>query len=550
MGQERTSGTEQYRARRDFDRTPEPVPEGSGSDQGPLMFVVHKHAARRLHFDFRLEVDGVLKSWAVPSGPSRDPKVKRLAVMVEDHPLEYGSFEGVIPPGEYGAGSVIVWDRGTYFPEEKGELFSEDRDEAEERMRRGLAEGKLSFYLRGSRLKGSWTLVQMRTRGEANWLLIKHHDDFARAGEDAPYENTSVVSGMDTNDLKAKGSSNPKHVGLGEMKGVRQAAFPGTVAPMRATLVETPPSGPGWAIEPKLDGYRTLACIRQGKVKLLSRRGLDTTGDYPHVVEHLHQQPVSQMVLDGEMVALDEEGVPDFQLLQRSAGLAATGSEEVSAAIVYYVFDILYLDGYDLTGVQLQERREILEEVLAPTERVRLVEQFTGDPRAVFDSFRHFGLEGIIVKKQDSVYESGRRSRKWTKLKSTLSEDFVVGGFTHGLGTRAHTFGALLLGYHDDTGHLRYAGSVGSGFDDCTLAGLRKRLDTLIEPQPPFGRVPPVPGDKTWVRPEIVVEVKYNQWTRAGYLRAPVFLRVRDDKQASEVRFETPSSPVSAARFF
>lgn len=525
---------DEYGAKRDFTRTPEPEPQVS-EREGPLIFVVQKHAARRLHYDLRLELDGVLKSWAMPSGPSLDPKTKRLAVMVEDHPLDYGSFEGVIPPGEYGAGQVIVWDHGTYSPEGEGQLFFHDRQEAERRMKEGLSQGKVSFVMRGSRLKGSWTLVKLKG-GPKDWLMIKHHDEFAQSAPDVLAEGTSILSGVDIEDLKAGGlppKADPRSMDPSRFEGARKASMPGCMPPMLATLVSEPVTDPQWVAEPKLDGFRVVSCLQDRKVRLWSRRGLDLTANYPTVVEDLAEQPVWQAVFDGEVVALDERGVPSFEMLQQTLG-AGGARGEISATIAYYVFDLLYLDGYDLTGVKFAQRRELLEEVLAPTKRVRLVEQFKGDAGKIYDTFVNHGLEGIMLKRLDSTYEPARRSRSWVKVKATLSEDFVAGGYTQGQGGRP--FGALLLGYFDREGHLVYAGHVGSGFSDRDLAEITGELERRKTDGPPFYKLPSsLPGQVTWVKPELVLEVKFNQWTQAGYLRAPVFLRLRPDKSAQEV---------------
>ena len=383
----RTASLDAYDEKRDFARTAEP-PAKLCAGEGPLTFVVQKHAARQLHYDFRLELDGVLKSWSVPRGPSLDTQEKRLAVMVEDHPLDYASFEGVIPKGQYGAGQVIVWDNGTYSPDEGGFSFT-DRAEAEQRMRQGLADGKLSITLRGRKLKGSWTLVKMQ-RGEHDWLLIKHRDQVANAERDITEEDRSVICGLSIDDLKAgrlPPDPDPPAVSLATLPGVRHGSPPNAIAPMLATPASTPFSDPDWVFEPKLDGVRTIALLRDGNLRLLSRRGLDVAQQYPALAGELPQQPAGELVLDGEIIAEDEDGRPSFELLQQRLNLSREADirrAESEIPVHYFAFDLLYLDGYDLRAVPLEQRRGVLERVLAPSPRVRLLEQFAGEGEAAY----------------------------------------------------------------------------------------------------------------------------------------------------------------------
>lgn len=533
---------EQYSEKRDFARTPEPPPLQPEAGEGPPIFVVQKHAARQLHYDFRLELGGVLKSWAIPKGPSLDPGEKRLAVMVEDHPLEYGSFEGVIPKGEYGAGQVIVWDCGTYFPDEGGRASFQDRGEAEERMRRGLNEGKLSIFLLGHKLKGSWTLVKMQ-RGHNNWLLIKHTDRFVSPDRDLLREDRSVRSGLSIQDLAA-GIRPEAHAGneairARDLPGARGAPLPSSLSPMLASLVDAPFSHLDWLFEPKLDGVRAIALIDGGRVRLLSRRNLDITDRYPLLAEDLARQAAGAMALDGEIVALDPEGRPSFQLLQQRLNLTRVADihrAEGQVPVTYYVFDLVYLDGYDLRAVALSRRKALLDRVLLPSDGVRLVEYFQGDGKAAYEAAVGQGLEGVIAKRRDSLYESGGRSSHWLKMKATLSQEFIIGGYSQGLGGRADSLGALLLGRHDDQGRLVYVSHVGTGFDDRSLAYLRQLLDPITVSQCPFAGRPPLKGLAIWVRPELVAEVKFASWTQDGHLRDPVFLHLREDKAPEEVR--------------
>jgi len=541
----------EYARKRRLEKTSEP-PARKRRVKGPLHFVVHKHAASRLHYDLRLEVDGVLKSWAVPKGPSLDPNEKRLAVMVEDHPLDYGGFEGVIPEGEYGGGEVIVWDRGSYAPEEDGHRTFE-RSEGEERMRRGLAEGKVSFVLDGEKLKGSWTLVKSR-RGEKDWLLIKHRDD--TPVRDVLKEDRSVVSGMTVEELKT-GAKPPTRVREShprspkDIPNARKAAFPRTLAPMLATPAKAPFSHPDWVFEPKLDGLRAIAFIQDGKARLVSRGGRDVTRSYPSLAEELTGQP-GQMVLDGEIVAPDDEGRPAFQRLQQRMNLqrdADIHRADVQVPVLYYVFDLLYSDGYDLRAVPFEERRRQLERTLVPSDRVRLIDQYEEEGEAAYEAAVEHGLEGVMAKRRDSPYRPGERSRLWLKVKTTLSDEFIIGGYSRGTGARGGTFGALILGQYDEQGKLRYAGHVGTGFDDRTLEELRKRLDGLRVERSPFSGEVSGRAEATWVKPELVAEVKFAERTSDDRLRVPVFMRLREDKPAKQTeRVEVVPAPAGGKR--
>jgi bifunctional non-homologous end joining protein LigD len=549
---------EKYEEKRDFKRTPEPPPD-ERPGAGPLTFVIQKHAASRLHYDFRLEIDGVLKSWPVPKGPSLNPQDKRLAVMTEDHPLDYASFEGVIPKGEYGGGQVIVWDEGTYSPDEDGKLSFNDREEANARMRDGVSKGKLSVFLRGHKLHGSWTLVKI-ARGNNEWLLIKHRDRWADLHRDILEEDASVISGLTIEDLKAGRLPGRRRttgaVEVGSLAGAVEAPFPRSIEPMHATLTDKAFSAPGWLFEPKLDGVRAIAYKDGDSVRLSSRRGLDSTRQYPLIAEELAQQSVGQLVLDGEIVSPDENGIPSFQRIQQRLGLQRASDirkAESQVPVLYYVFDILYADGHDLRGVRLNDRRQLLERIFVPTERVLLIEPFEQDGLEAFEAVKQVGLEGLIAKQAHSPYESSKRSRSWLKVKTTKEQEFVIGGFTQGEGGRSDSFGSLLLGYYDGADdRLVYVGNVGTGFDDRLLRALRERLETLKTDESPFAA--PMTRNKmhfgrvkdaavTWVRPELVAQVKFAQWTDDGHLRAPSFLGLRDDKAPLDVRREQPVPP-------
>jgi bifunctional non-homologous end joining protein LigD len=528
---------QEYREKRDFSHTAEPLPESRGGE-GPLIFVVQEHRARQLHYDFRLELDGVLKSWSVPKGPSLNPEARHLAVMVEDHPVEYGSFEGIIPKGEYGAGEVIVWDAGTYSPDEGGKYLFSDRAEAQAQIRNGLEKGKISFTLRGHKLKGSWTLVKVRKR-EKDWLLMKHRDEYASPGSDILQEGLSVLSSRSLDDVKAGRSPVslvPTPLNPREIPGTHATPLPPSVAPMLAHLARAPFSDPEWIFEPKLDGYRIITYVKDGKVNLISRRGINVTAKYAQLVPDLSRQPASELILDGEIIATDEKGRQCFQCLQQYLRTSHRIEDADSGAfpLVYYVFDILYLDGYDLRRAALRYRKGLLHGILRPTNQVRLIAYFEAEGEAVYRAAVDNGLEGMLAKHIESTYESAR-SRNWLKIKAMLSDEFVIGGYSVAEGGRAQTFSSLLLGYFDSQGKLIFAGHVGSGFDEQSLMELKSRLDAIHTDDCPFSEVPPLNAPTTWVRPELVAEVKFSEWTRDGKLRIPVFVRLREDKSPSEV---------------
>ena len=491
---------EEYGKKRDFARSPEPGPERQGVDEGPLTFVIQKHAARRLHYDFRLELDGVLKSWSVPKGPSLNPKEKRLAVLVEDHPLDYASFEGVIPRGQYGAGQVIVWDSGTYSPDEDGRLSFHDRGEAGERLRRALAAGKLSVSLRGHKLRGSWALVKTKT----DWLLIKHQDEFADPARDIRDDDRSVHSGLSIDDLKAGHLPRGQGLGAAELPGARQTPFP-------------PPSIPCWPPLRTVPFPGTTGCLSpswMASAPLLS----SARGAFPYepswqrcdLLVSLRRRRPGRPTGEGARPRWrdrgpDQQGVPSFHLLQQRLNLSREADirqAEAAIPVQFFAFDILHLNGQDLRALPLERRKELLRRALLPS-----------------------GL----AQRRNSAYESGKRSRSWLKIKAVQGEEFVVGGFTRGEGHRADTFGALLLGYFRGD-KLVFVGHVGSGFTDAAVASIRSRLDQIRSDECPFAEPPSLNAPATWVTPELVAEVKFSQWTPDRRLRAPVFLRLREDK--------------------
>ena len=541
-----------YAEKRAFDVTPEPPAQAALQRTGPLLFVVQQHSARRLHYDFRLELDGVLKSWAVPDGPSLDPKVKRLAVPVEDHPFDYASFEGVIPAKQYGAGEVIVWDCGLYSPDEDKAYAFGDRGQAQQRLRTEYGKGKISFFLLGEKLKGSWTLVRMKDR---DWLLIKHKDRFARSDVDVRTRAASVLSGYTVADLKA-----PKR--LERVDAARLVAngpaesTPAKLAPMLAASADAPFNDPAFLYEPKLDGYRCLAFRRGGKVRLLSRRGLDQSAQFPEIVTTLEEQVLDDLIIDGEIVAHDPNGRPSFNALQNRAQLKS--EHEINAAkadspCVFYAFDIVHACGMSLRTADYRSRKRYLSQCVLPSMHLQVVPATESAGAKFYAAALEAGFEGVVAKRRDSRYEAGVRSPAWLKIKATQSGEFLVCGYTTGKGQRAKTFGALLLGYRDASGRIVSAGRVGSGFDDGSLGALAKRLKGLETKHHPFAEEPPADPAVVWLKPALIAEVKFAEWTPDGSLRAPVFLRLRDDIPQDEasvpqVVHVAGGKPGSAAR--
>jgi bifunctional non-homologous end joining protein LigD len=524
-----------YAKKRKFTRTPEPAPKVHLDRRGPLLFVIQKHAARRLHYDFRLELDGVLKSWAVPKGPSLDPKEKRLAVPTEDHPFDYASFEGVIPAKEYGGGNVIVWDCGVYSPDEGQRYGFHDRDEAQARLREEIANGKLSVFLRGHKLKGSFALV--RTSGEDQWLLIKHKDRFVAGSSDVLARSESVLSGttvetignqtLDRIDARLLVPSAPIE------------SLPRVLKPMLADAGEgAVQSDAQWLYEPKLDGYRVIARCESGSVRLTSRNGLDMTRAFPEVAAALEQQAVDSMIIDGELIALDPEGRPSFNALQNRAKLktaAEIAKAQSERPVAMVCFDLLHFAGVNLRESTYMDRRRYLAQCVLPSERLQIMHA-SEDAQALYDAALHGGFEGIVAKRKDSQYLAGRRSAAWLKFKSTRTEEFIVGGYTKGKGAR-ETIGALLLGTlrADGSGKLQYVGHAGSGLNERVIATLLERLEPLHLKRSAFDKKPDLHRPTTWVAPGVVVEVTYQERTPDGLLRAPVFKRIRDDLNAIEV---------------
>ncbi len=523
-----------YRAKRSLERTPEPsgsLPARPAGEAGGL-FVVHKHAARRLHYDLRLEMEGVLRSWAVPKGPSYDPADKRLAVMVEDHPLEYGDFEGLIPEGNYGAGAVIVWDRGRWTP--IGDPLT------------GLESGKLLFELQGLKLRGQWTLVKLK-KSQNDWLLIKERDGYA-AGEGPTMSEESVLSGLTVEDLKeGRTPAEDIRARLQALSAPVRVVEPGAVRLMLAESRDRPFTGAGWLFELKVDGYRALAA-RDGAVRLCSRNGNDLTPCFPEVTQALKALPFGRIVLDGELVALDHAGRPSFQRLQQRAQLRR--SLDIRHAVVenpvtFYAFDLLGFEDFDLRPLPLAERKSLLRRVVPATGVIRFLDHIEEEGELLYDQVQKLGLEGIVAKRADAPYKPGR-SAIWLKIRTRRTDDFVVVGFTAPKGSRSG-LGALLLGSFQN-GALTFTGRAGSGFSEKQLVELRKTLEGIRLSAPPCSGPVPQETGVSWVEPRLVCEVEYTEWTEEGLLRQPVFLRFRDDKRPEECVFRaTVGQPGSGA---
>ena len=525
-----------YRAKRDPARTPEPF--GGRRAAGSRLFVVQKHAARRLHYDLRLEMDGVLKSWAVPKGPSVRHGEKRLAVHVEDHPVEYGDFEGAIPRDNYGAGAVIVWDQGWY-------RLAKGDDPLRE-----LARGKIEFELYGRKLRGRWTLARMggrRMEGEGkDWLLLKAPDAYADQEEPVEGAPESIFSGLTVEEIGRES----------ERRAALAALFASLDAPARevsgrgqglmlATLVETPPAGADWLYEIKYDGIRVLAERVDDTVTLYGRSGDTITTRYPEIARALRALPVSRFVIDGEIVALAEDGRPSFQRLQ--ARMHLTRGEDIDAAraavpVTGFFFDCLAAEGRDLRRLPLAERKRCLALLVPPRGVIRYCEHVVAEGSSFFEAVGELGLEGIVAKRAGSRYAGGR-SREWLKVKAQRRGDFVVGGYTAPQGSRGH-FGALHLGLYDDAG-LVYVSKVGTGFDEKTLAEIAKQLAPLARPTSPFAVGKPAGRGHHWVEPRLVARVRYTDWTADGGIRHPAFLELRADRRPEECRLERPPQIVA-----
>jgi len=601
---------EEYKRKRRFEETPEPPPE---VDTKPgHRFVVQMHDATRLHYDFRLEMEGVLKSWAVPKGPSLDPADKRLAMQVEDHPVSYFDFEGNIPEGNYGAGTVIVWDVGTWQPLSPVAVQGKYVPGTEAEAAAMIAKGDLKFRLNGKRLQGDFALVKMKGRRPGSkgneWLMIKKHDEHEVEGYDIEAIDTSVLSGRTLDEIAGDAGSaewKSRPAGRGKLKAAWLAdavarvekkkklttegteehrvktspakalpaipataakssvtsvpsvvkavpvpspvkrPMPTTIHPMLAESVEQPFDGAEWLFEIKWDGYRAIAFIQDGKVRLVSRNQNDLTPRYPELKDLAQSIKAKNAILDGEVVALDDEGRASFSLMQQRTGFRPGGKRAAANAgvpVLYYAFDLLYLDGYDWRHVPLEERKRKLQSLVVTGEALRYSDHYAEQGKALFEMARKKGLEGVVAKKRASFYEE-RRSREWLKIKIRHRLECVVGGFTEPEGSRAH-FGSLVLGLYDKKGRLIHVGQAGSGFDQKSLDEIWEILKKLQSKKNPFFGEVEALRKTFWVKPKLVAEIEFAEWTggtsegSGPKLRAPVFLGLRDDKDPKECLLE------------
>jgi bifunctional non-homologous end joining protein LigD len=621
---------EEYKRKRRFEDTPEPPPKVEKKSGN--RFVVQKHRATRLHYDFRLEMDGVLKSWAVPKGPSLDPSDKRLAMMVEDHPVSYFDFEGIIPEGNYGAGTVMVWDVGTWEPLGNA--------------REMLSKGDLKFRLKGKKLNGEFVLAHMKSRRPGTkgneWLMIKKKDDGVKPGFDAENLDWSVLTkrslkqiagdagakewksdrkastgrvsgknawladsiakadakkvkentetrraggrgekkvkspvtaiakktttsvkkaGASGSPAKKKASTKSKSskasdgpaAELADLKGVARGEMPQVIQPMLATLTDRAFSSDDWLYEIKWDGYRAVAFIEDSNVRFVSRNQNEMTSLYPELSEIVPNVNGKRIVLDGEIVAFDEQGRPSFSMMQQRAGIRSgikRTKPNSDIPVLYYVFDLLYLDGYNLMRVNLEQRKEVLRSIVTESDFLKYSEHFVGEGEKLFQAAEQRKLEGIVAKRRNSCYVQ-KRSSEWLKMKITKRQECVVGGYTDPKGSREH-FGSLILGLYDDKGQLIHVGHAGSGFSAASHAEMWKRLHTLDADKSPFHGKVEATRNPHWVKPELVAEIKFTEWTHEGQsgavkMRAPVFEGLRFDKDPRECKFEKIVSATDAA---
>jgi bifunctional non-homologous end joining protein LigD len=594
---------EEYKRKRRFEETPEPPPKVETKSGN--RFVVQMHDATRLHYDFRLEMDGVLKSWAVPKGPSLDPMEKRLAVQVEDHPVSYFDFEGNIPENNYGAGTVMVWDVGTWQPLSPVQVNGKYVPATEADAAKMIAKGDLKFRLNGKRLKGDFALIKMRGRRPGSkgneWLMIKKHDDHVVEGYEIEGIDESVLSKRSLAEIAGDSGSREwksRPTGRGKLKAawladaiarvekkklttgntgeekeknskakdtakvsgkvreskspvplvspVVQASapvkrpMPTKIHPMLAESIDKPFDGEDWLFEIKWDGYRAVAFLENGKVRLVSRNQNDLTARYPELADLPRFIKAKTAILDGEAVALDNEGRASFSLMQQRTGFRPGGhrrTENADVTVLYYAFDLLYLDGYDWHRVPLEERKKKLESLILPGDALRYSDHYPEHGKALFDMAHKKGLEGIVAKKRASYYEE-RRSREWLKIKIRHRLEAVIGGYTEPEGSRAH-FGSVVLGLYDKNGKLIHVGQAGSGFDQKSIESIWKTLQKLETKKNPFTGEVEALRKVTWVKPQLVAEIEYTEWTGGAdggspKLRAPVFLGLRDDKDPKE----------------
>ncbi len=558
-------GLDEYRRKRDFGRTPEPSGDtvrraDAGRSAWDLLphgrrFCVQKHRATRMHFDFRLEHDGVLLSWAIPRGPTLDPAKKRLAVQTEDHPIDYGDFEGVIPSG-YGMGTVMLWDIGTY------EWVKESAEDFERSRQRG----DVKFRLAGTKLSGEFALVHIGGRGRQyggssdeakNWLMLKKRDASVVDGFEALDLDVSVKTGRSLAEIAGEGGGDPREMRRAQRRGAPAATVPATdadrpaaaPAPMLATPVERPFSREGWVFELKYDGIRAMVSVAGDAVRITGRRGNDETFRYPEARAIRAGIRARQAVVDGELVVLDAEGRPSFERLQQRINVSREPDIRRIAPeqpVTFVAFDLLQLDGRDLTATDLRIRKKTLRETVVDSPHILFAEHIERDGNALFEEARQAGIEGIVGKRADSPYRTGTRSPDWVKIKSWRSQSCVIAGYTAGRGKRSNQLGALILAIADGK-RLVHCGQVGTGFDEKTLRELKDRLAPLIVATCPLDTTPRTAEPATWVKPELVCEVRFSEWTRDGILRHPAFRTLRPDQRPEDCFREQPLTPPEKA---
>jgi bifunctional non-homologous end joining protein LigD len=531
-----------YKKKRSFNQTPEPKGgEGNGKE---LRFVIQKHDASHLHYDFRLEMGGVLKSWAIPKGPSTDPGVKRLAMMVEDHPYDYKDFEGIIPKGEYGGGTVIIWDEGTYEPEEPvaGDIESQDKN-----LRHQLHSGKISFILHGKKLKGSFALVKANGLGEHSWLLIKHKDKYAKS-DDILLKDKSVVSKKTIEQMTSKPDEVYQHKTVEPVSKIKKklktkkTPFYDKVKPMLATLVSEAFDKEGWLYEVKWDGYRAVALMNKGQVEFKSRNDKSFNEKFYPVYQALQEWKVNAIV-DGEVVVVDKKGKASFGALQN-------WQSQEEGELIYYVFDLLWYDGYDLTELPLAQRKKILSELIPENSLIRFSKDFETSGMEFLEAAKKAGLEGIVAKRKESLYYPGERTSEWLKIKAGQRQEVVIGGYTNNADSDK-PFSSLLVGVFD-RGEFIYTGKIGTGFNIKTQKELLTRFEPLIIAKPAFTDKPDVNKSNpfrsnlakakiTWLKPELICEVNFTEMTADGLMRHPSFAGMREDKEPKEVVLEKPA---------
>lgn len=521
-------GLGDYFRKRKFSETPEPQPDAAPTAPHKLAFVVQEHHATRLHYDFRLEIDGVLKSWAVPKGPSMDPSEHHLAIQTEDHPYQYRTFEGTIPAGNYGAGNVIIWDQGWYEPRA-------ETDDPQKVLRQELKKGHLTFVLHGKKLHGEFALIKFHgPQAEENaWLLIKKGDDFA-SKQDITKQDESVVSHKKVDDLGGK---------MANLSAYPKKAEPWRVKPMLCTLVEEPFSREGWLFEIKWDGYRAVGTKHGGDAQLYSRNGIDFAVKFPPVFEALHDFK-HDVIVDGEVVVIDKDGAPHFEWLQN-------WNRARDGALHYYIFDILWCDGHNVRSMPLTERKKLLKQILPKNDVLRLSDDIPTEGQKLFKEMERRHLEGMVAKKADSPYQEDARGANWLKIKTHMRQEVVIAGFTEPRGGRKY-LGSLIVGVYDKDGFV-YVGHSGGGIPDNQRMELRAHLAKRERKTSPFATdIPKTDTAVHWVRPELVCEMSFSEWTKEGYMRQPTFEGMRPDKKPTDVhrekaKKEAPLAPVKTS---